>query len=199
MNYNTSKAAYADYSDGREYGEELMTNIFEKVGMGLKYYVRAVDTINEWVGKFAMYLLLMLLGILTYSIVTNAFNSPSIWVMEMAQFTMAAYYLLGGGYSLKHKMHVRMDFLYERWSVRKRAMIDCFTIFFVIFFLVVLVKGGWDSSAYALEFGQRNNTVWGPSLAPIKIIMTIGMFLMLLQCFAELIKDATLLLEGDAE
>ncbi|MGE9290397.1 MAG: TRAP transporter small permease subunit [Puniceicoccales bacterium] len=153
-------------------------------------YVKSVTAINQVVGVFSMYLLIMLLGILLWSILSKSvLNDPSIWTMEMAQFTMAAYYLLGAGYSLKEGAHVRMDFLYERWSKRKRSLVDSITSLTIIFYLVFLVIGGWESTAYALEYGQRNHTVWRPYMAPIKIIMTTGMFLMLLQAIAELIKD----------
>lgn len=156
----------------------------------LRGYVRAIDAVNRTVGVFSMYLLVLMLGILTYSVATNAFGSPSIWVMEMAQFTMAAYYLLGAGYTMREGAHVRMDVLYEKWSPRRRAAVDSFTILLVIFYLVVLTMGGWESSSYAIEYGQRNHTVWRPYMAPIKIIMTLGMALMLLQAVAELIRDS---------
>jgi len=155
----------------------------------IRFYIRVIDAASEFVGKGATYLLLAMMGILLYSVVTNAFHHPVIWVMEMSQFTMAAYYILGGASSLKHGIHVRMDFLYERWNTRTKAIVDVFTVFFMLFYLYVMVKGGWDSSAFALEFDQRNHTVWRPQMAPIKIIMTLGMALMLLQGVAELLKD----------
>jgi TRAP-type mannitol/chloroaromatic compound transport system permease small subunit len=161
-------------------------------------YMRGVDALNRMVGSVAMYLLLVMLAILTYSVVSsNVFGSPAIWVMEMAQFTMAAYYLLGAGYSMQQGAHVRMDFLYERWSPKRRALMDVMTILFVIFYLGVLIYGGVQSSSYALEYGQRNHTVWGPYMAPIKIIMTTGMVLMLLQSIAELLKDLAALCNVD--
>lgn len=155
----------------------------------IRFYIRGVGRVSEFVGEGAMYLLLAMMGILLYSVVTNAMHRPVIWVMEMAQFTMAAYYILGGASSLKHGIHVRMDFLYERWRSRTKAIVDVFTVFFLLFYLYVMVKGGWDSSAFALEFDQRNHSVWKPPMAPIKIIMTSGMALMFLQAVAELLKD----------
>ena len=155
----------------------------------IRFYIHGVGRVSEFVGEGAMYLLLAMMGILLYSIITNAMHRPVIWVMEMAQFTMAAYYILGGASSLKHGIHVRMDFLYERWKPRTKAVVDVFTVFFLLFYLYVMVKGGWDSSAFALEFDQRNHSVWKPPMAPIKIIMTSGMALMLMQAVAELLKD----------
>lgn len=163
--------------------------MYRTIVKGLQKFTRTVDRINRGVGHVAMYLLVMMLGILIWAVITKALGSPSIWVMEMAQFTMSAYYLLGAAYAMQNDAHVRMDFLYERWTKRKRSLVDSFTSFFLIFYLAMLVLGGWESSASAITYGQRNYTVWAPYMAPIKIIMTTGMFLMLLQSVSELIKD----------
>lgn len=176
---------WLDSVDWHKVGEKMGAPILRL----MRVYIKYVGKLSEFVGAGAMYLLLAMMGILLYSIVTNAFHRPEIWIMEMAQFTMAAYYILGGASSLKHGIHVRMDFLYERWKPRTKALVDVFTVFFMLFYLYIMVKGGYDSSAFALEFDQRNHSVWKPPMAPIKIIMTSGMALMLLQSTAELLKD----------
>jgi len=156
----------------------------------IKIYVRYVDAINQRVGKVALYLVFVMMGILLFASISRTFfDTPHVWTMEMAQFTMAAYYLLGGGYSMQLKAHVRMDVLYERWSPRKQAMVDVFTSGFLMFYLVILLYGGISSTLYSLEYGQRNYSSWGPPMAPIKIIMVIGIFLMLLQALATFFKD----------
>ena len=156
----------------------------------IKLYVRYVDAVSVKVGKFAMLLIFVMMGILLYeSISRTAFNTPHIWVVELAQFIMAAYYLLGGGYSMILKGHVRMDLLYGRWSLKNQALADTITAFFMIFYLVVLLIGAISSTLYALEYGQTNYTSWAPPLAPIKIIMALGILLMLLQAISTFFKD----------
>ncbi len=156
----------------------------------IRTYVRCVDAVNRRVGKLALYLVFVMMGILLFSSISRTFfNVPFDWTMEMAQFTMAAYYLLGGGYSMQLKAHVRMDVLYERWSEKKRAMVDVVTSGFLIFYLVVLLYGGLSSTLYSLQYGQRNYSSWGPPMAPIKIIMVIGILLMLLQAVAVFFRD----------
>lgn len=158
-----------------------------------KAYVRYISAASRAVGKFAMYMVFGMMGILLFETVSrNIFNLPHIWVVEVAQFTMAAYYLLGGGYSLILEGHVRMDLLYDRWSARRRAMTDAMTGCFLIFYIVFLIIGGIDGIEYALTYGQRNYTPWGPPLAPIKIIMVIGIVLMLLQVIATFLKDVAI-------
>lgn len=165
-----------------------------------RFYIDWVSRINTWIGKGAMWGIFVMMGILLFAAISRSiFDKPYIWVMEMAQFSMAAYYLLGGGLSMQDEAHVRMDVLYEKWSPRTKAIIDIFTVFAMIFYLVIMVWGGWASSAYAVEYSQKNYTAWGPPLAPIKIIMTFGMFMMLLQAIAILLKDLFFVFEKKEE
>jgi len=153
-------------------------------------FTKYVDGVNRLVGKFSMYLLFAMMFILLYaSFSRSVLNSPVVWAVEMAQFCMAAYYILGGGYSIILRGHVRMDVLYGKWSVKRRALVDSLTSVFLLFYLGVLLYGGISSTAYSLEYGQKNYSAWAPPLAPIKIIMVIGIVLILLQCVSRLIKD----------
>ena len=155
-------------------------------------YTKYVDALNRLVGKFAMYLMFGMMLILLYaSFSRSLLNSPVVWAVEMAQFTMAAYYLLGGGYSVILRGHVRMDVLYSRWSPRTKAILDSLTSFFLLFYLGMLLYGGISSTAYSLEYAQKNYSAWAPPLSPIKIIMVVGIVLMILQCVSRLIKDVS--------
>ena len=103
-----------------------------------------------------------------------------------------------------------MDLLYGDWSPRKKARFDALTVLFLIFYLCVLLYGAVSSTAYSLgywgtepfsffaglltgasEVGrlEQSSTAWRPYLWPIKTVMIVGMFLMLLQCVSELFKD----------
>ena len=156
----------------------------------IKAYVRYVEALNRIIGKVAMYLIFAMMGILLFSAISRTvFNVPYIWTVEMAQFTMAAYYLLGGGFSMMLGAHVRMDVLYGTWTPKRRALTDAITIFCLIFYLVVLLIGGISSTWYSLEYGQRNYSSWGPPVSPIKIIMVIGIFMMLLQAIATFFRN----------
>jgi len=152
-------------------------------------YVRVVEAINRRVGRIAMYLIFAMMAILLWSSISKTFFTPTLWTLEMAQFTMVAYYLLGGPYSLQLGSNVRMDLFYGRWSTRTKAWFDAFTVIALIFYLFVLLYGGFSSAAYAIEYGERSYSAWRPYMAPIKIIMCFAIALMILQAFAILIRD----------
>jgi TRAP-type mannitol/chloroaromatic compound transport system permease small subunit len=153
-------------------------------------YVRYVEAVNRVIGRLAMFIIFAMMGVLLMSSVSRtALNISFIWTVEMAQFMLAAYYLLGGGYSMQLDSHVRMDLLYSRWSPKGQALADIITSIFLIFYLVVLLVGAVSSTNYAITYGQKNYSSWAPPLSPIKIIMTIGIAMMLLQAISMFFRD----------
>ncbi|APG48039.1 TRAP transporter small permease subunit [Phaeobacter porticola] len=185
----------------------------------IKGYVRAIDAMNRLIGRFAMYLIFVLVGVLLWSSISKTFFNPSLWTLETAQFVMVAYYILGGPYSIQMGSNVRMDLFYGSWSLKTKAWVDAFTVLFLMFYLGVLFYGAVSSTAYSLGyfglepfqfFGdllktlvtdgldaastklgylERSSTAWRPFMWPIKTILCFGVFLMLLQCLAELFRD----------
>jgi len=177
---------------------------------GLLAFSRAVDGVSRIIGLVVMYGVFVLMGILLWSSISKTFFLPSLWTLEMAQFAMVAYYMLGGPYALLAGANVRMDLFYGNWSLRRKATIDSVTVLFLIFYLGVLLYGALGSTAYSLgywgtapieffaglligteEIGrlERSSTAWRPYIWPVKAIMILGIFLMLLQALSELIKD----------
>jgi TRAP-type mannitol/chloroaromatic compound transport system permease small subunit len=156
----------------------------------IRLYVRYVDAVNRVLGNIVMYLALVIMGVLLFGSLTRyVFNVPFVWIIEMAQFVMAAYYILGGGYSMQLDAHVRMDVFYERWKPKTRAFVDSITAFFLVFYLTFMIYGGYSSTTYSLKYNQTNYSAWAPPMAPIKIIMTVGIVLMLLQAISIFFKD----------
>ncbi|MCR4283395.1 MAG: TRAP transporter small permease subunit [Bauldia sp.] len=156
----------------------------------IRLFVRYVDALNYRVGRFAMYLIYVLGAILLFSTLSRLLiGAPVNWALEMSQFVLSAYYLLGGAYAWQQDAHVRMDLVYSRLSPRHRALTDAITILFVIFYLLVLLAGGISSTNYAIVYKQQNYSAWAPILWPVKVVMTIAIFLMLLQAMANFFRD----------
>ncbi|MEM7178445.1 MAG: TRAP transporter small permease subunit [Pseudomonadota bacterium] len=156
----------------------------------MKSYVAVIDRINYAIGRVVMYGIFVMMAILLWSSISKTFFLPSLWTLEMAQFAMVAYYILGGPYAIQMGSNVRMDLIYGEWSDRRKAQIDAITVLFLITYLIFLLWGGWASLSYSFQYGgERSATAWRPYLWPIKSIMVGGIFLMLLQAISELFKD----------
>lgn len=152
-------------------------------------YLRIVEGLNYRIGRFAMYLLYAIMGILLWSSFTKILHVPAIWTLEMAQFTLVAYYMLGAPYSMQLGTNVRMDLIYARFSPRGQAAWDVVTVFFLMFYLGVMLWGAFDSTAYSFGVNERAPSAWRPPLWPIKLVITASFALMLLQASAHLIRD----------
>ena len=153
-------------------------------------YVKVIDYLSTKFGRLAMYLIFVMIATLLINAFTrNIINLPLSWCIEMAQFTMTAYYIVGGPYSTQLDSHVRMDLLYSMFSRKNQARLDSFTAIFLIIYLVCLLIGAISSTMYAIEYDQRKFSQWNPSMIPIKIIMVVGIFLMLLQAISTFFKD----------
>jgi TRAP-type mannitol/chloroaromatic compound transport system permease small subunit len=184
----------------------------------IRAYIVLIDAVNYRVGRLIMYFIFVLMGILLWSSISKTFFLPSLWTLEMAQFVMVAYYVLGGPYSIQLGSNVRMDLLYGDWSQSKKAWFDLFTVLLLIFYLCVLLYGAVSSAAYSFGYWgtepfsfflnlltggegigrvERSSTSWRPYLWPIKAVMILGIFLMLLQCVSEFLKDV-LRLKGES-
>lgn len=156
----------------------------------ISVYVKYVDYVSTKFGRLAMYAIFLMIGTLLLGAVTrNILNWPLSWTVELAQFTMTAYYIVGGAYSMQLNGHVRMDLFYDRLSEKTKARLDSFTGVFLVVYLVCLLIGSVSSTLYAIEYGQRKFSQWNPSLVPIKVIMVAGIVLMLLQAVSTMFKD----------
>ncbi|MFK7890358.1 MAG: TRAP transporter small permease subunit [Granulosicoccus sp.] len=160
-------------------------------------FVHFVEAANYRLGRIMMYFIFVMMGILLWSSVSKTFFLPSLWTLELAQFAMMAYFILGGPYAMQLGANVRMDLLYGSWTVVQKAWVDTFTVAFLLIYLAVLLYGGIESLAYALEFKERSSSAWRPYMWPIKMLMCLGITLMLLQALCELIKDIATIRDVD--
>lgn len=157
-------------------------------------YVRLVDRISDYVGYLAASLIFFMGATLIFDAFTrNVIDTPVHWAIELTQFTLAAYYFMGGAISLKNDDHVRMDLFYSRLSQRGRAKMDLVTIGCLLFYLVVMLLGAISSLNYAIATDERRFSIWNPSVIPIKALMVVCLVLMLLQALALIFKHIAVL------
>lgn len=155
----------------------------------IRRYVKVVDRVSDYVGHVAMFLIFLMVAVLLLDAVTrNVLHIPLHWCIEVAQFTLAAYYFMGGAMTLKNDDHVRMDLLYGSLSERGKAILDLITVGCLIFYLAVLLIGSISSLQYAIATGERRFSMWNPSMIPIKTLMVACLVLMILQSISLVFK-----------
>ena len=105
----------------------------------MRRYIAIVDGFNYRLGRIMMFGIFVLMAVLAWSTLSKVAFSPSLWTLEMAQFIMVGYYMLGGPYSIQMGSNVRMDLFYGEFSPRRKAWFDAFTVFFLLIYLGILL------------------------------------------------------------
>lgn len=166
----------------------------------LSKIVCVVDYINITIGKLSKYLIIVLVGSMLIEIFLRyGLKQPTQWSIEWTVYVFGTYFFMNGGYVLLRDSHVRMDIFYSKWSKKGKLIADIATFPFLAIYLAVFVYGGIGNIQYALKFDQHSRTLWGPPLAPIKTIITIGALLLLIQGIADLIRNILLYIKEDHE
>ncbi len=153
---------------------------------------RKLDKLIDWMGNvLVVILLLMILNVFYDVIMRYAFHDSSIAMQEMEWHLFSIVILFGVSYSLKEDAHVRVDFIYDKLSVKTRAMINIIgTILFLIPFALLIIYGSYP---FVMDSYTTNETSSDPGglkhLWMIKAAIPVSMAVLLLEAFHYIIKN----------
>ena len=149
-----------------------------------------IDRINSWVGRFwALAIFAVTLAVLYEVVSRSAFGQGTQWSNETTIYLSAVAYLIGGGYALAHRRHVRIDVIYEHLSQRARARLDLFTFVFFVVYAGALIWVGTTMAWTSFMQGESTGTPWNPPIWPVKFAIPLAGLLLLLQGVANLLRD----------
>lgn len=151
---------------------------------------RLIDTINEWIGKFIMWLVLAAVLISAgNAIVRKAFNIGSNASLEIQWYLFSAVFMLGVGYVMLKNAHVRIDFISSKLSKRTNAIIDAVGIVvFTIPLSIIMIKLGWPLFEQAWRTGEMSQNAGGLIRWPVLGLVPLGFTILVVQATSELIK-----------
>ncbi len=151
---------------------------------------RAIDQINESVGKLVGWLVLAAVLISSgNAIMRKAFDIGSNAYLEIQWYLFAAVFMLGSGYVFLRNAHVRIDFVSTKLSARTNAIIDTLGILlFTIPLCLILIYLSWPVFERAWVSGEMSQNAGGLIRWPALLLIPLGFGILLLQCLSELIK-----------
>jgi TRAP-type mannitol/chloroaromatic compound transport system permease small subunit len=156
---------------------------------------KLIDSLNEWIGKFVMWLVLAAVLISSgNAILRKAFSIGSNAWLEIQWYLFAAVFMLGVGYVFLKNGHVRIDFISSRLSRRTNTIIDILGIvIFIIPLSLILIDLSWPLFVRALQMGEMSQNAGGLIRWPVLLLMPVGFFILLIQSVSELIKRVAFL------
>lgn len=169
---------------------------------------RAIDSLMEWIGQAAVWIVTLLLAVGVYNVIARYVgrfvgrNLSSNTFIEGQWYLFSIIFFLGFAFILKRNTHVRVDFLYSKFSPQRRALINLLgTLLFLIPFCVLGIYVTWQP--VLTSWGLRRNGTWGlwelssdPGglpRAPIKTMIIVAFVLLLIQGVSEIIKHVAVL------
>jgi len=107
---------------------------------------KTTDKFIDFIGFVISILLIVMILNVAYDVAMRyIFHNSSIAMQELEWHLFAVIILYGTGYALKHNAHVRVDFLYDNFSPKKKAWINILgTIFFLLPLTLLVIYGSWD-------------------------------------------------------
>ena len=113
---------------------------------------RVIDAVGYVIG---ILLVVMILNVAFDVMMRYVFHNSSIGMQEVEWHLFAVIILYGTGYALKHNAHVRVDFLYDRFSQKTKAMINIIgTLLFLIPLALLITYGSYDFVMDAYTTGE---------------------------------------------
>ncbi|SFQ65168.1 TRAP-type mannitol/chloroaromatic compound transport system, small permease component [Roseivivax halotolerans] len=152
--------------------------------------IRAIDGLNEIVGRIVAVVAVVFAAIIIYDVVMRyAFNEPTRWAFDVSKQLYGFYFILLGGYALRHRAHVNVDLVIEKLGPGALKVVEVagYAIFFFPFAWVFLTRS-WE---FAMRSWTQGETTYGAiqmPVYPLKMAMCVAAGLLLLQGVSEVLK-----------
>ncbi len=153
-------------------------------------FSQAVDWLNGQVGKYAIWLIFAATFVsAANAVVRKVFNTSSNAFLEVQWYLFAWSFLIAAGYTLLHREHVRIDVVNSRLSKKTQVWIDIigFTFFLTPLCLVILVLS-IPELMQKYSTGEMSGNTGGLVRWPVWVAIPVGITLLMLQGWSELIK-----------
>jgi len=154
--------------------------------------IHAIDATTRWTSYLFMLLVIPLIVANVVEVFMRyVMNSPTSWALDVTTMSFGALFMLGAAYALLQGAHVRTDMLWEKFSDRKKGIID--SVAYVLFFLpsmAILFAISIDDFFYSLSINEKSTSgIWQPVIWPLRAIIPLAAALLFLQGISELLKS----------
>ena len=157
---------------------------------------RAIDLVNEWIGRVTYWLVLLMVAVGAWNVIGRYIgriigtNLTSNALIEIQWYLFDVVFLFGAAYALKYNDHVRVDIFYKGWSRRRKALANFLgNILFLIPFSSLIIYYSWATVANSWRIREMSPDPGGLPRYPIKSAIIVAFILLILQGISEAIKN----------
>jgi TRAP-type mannitol/chloroaromatic compound transport system permease small subunit len=152
--------------------------------------IRLIDGLNEVVGRAIVLLALVFGGIIIFDVVMRyGFRAPTRWAFDVTTLIYGFYFIMLGGYALRHRAHVSVDLLVDVLPRTARRVVEAAG--YLIFFFPFATVFAWRAYLFAERSFLQRETTWGAvqlPVYPVKMAMAVAAVLLLIQGISQFLK-----------
>jgi TRAP-type mannitol/chloroaromatic compound transport system permease small subunit len=168
-----------------------------KSGSGWLAVARGIDRVNDAVGRWIAWLLLVMILLGAYNAIVRflgrfvGLKLSSNAYIELQWYMFSLVFLLGAAHALRRDAHVRVDVLYGRLSRRARAWIDGIgTLLLLLPFCITALFLSWPSVRNSWAVLEASPDPGGLPRYPLKTMILVAFALLIAQGLALAIRRA---------
>ncbi len=153
---------------------------------------RGFDKFADYIGAITAFAMVLMILNVTYDVIARYFfKSGSIAMQEMEWHLFSIIILLGIAYTLKEDAHVRVDLLYDRWSAKRKALINMVGVVTFIFPIALLVGISSIDNAYEAFLSHEGSGDPGglPHRWIVKALIPLSFLLLIITSIGYFIKN----------
>ena len=125
---------------------------------GFKKIYQGLDWLSRQLGWIAGGLTaVMMIAVMREVIGRHFFNAPSDWSLELSCYLLVGLSYLAAAYTELTDGHIRVDFLYERFRGRGKALVDVIIPLIGLTWTVIVVWQGGRLAFKSLAIGARSS------------------------------------------
>jgi TRAP-type mannitol/chloroaromatic compound transport system permease small subunit len=157
---------------------------------GLLGVSRAIDMLNEKVGRALAWLILVAVIISTVNaVIRKVFNTSSNAWLEAQWYLFGAVFLGCAAYTFLKNEHIRIDIVSSKMSQRYRNTVELIGhVLFLTPLCIMMIWYGFPFFWSSFTIGEMSTNAGGLIQWPAKLMIPLGFCMLLAQAFSETIK-----------
>lgn len=163
--------------------------------------LRIINSVSEKSGSVGKWFAFLLVLVGSYDAISrHFFNAPTIWAYDTMCMAGGIVYLLGASYDYLHDAHTRVDIIYGSRSKKTKAWMDIVSslvLFFPLMIVMLYEAIKWTVKAWKVH-EVMFTSFWYPPAAPYRTIFALGLFFLIMQGMAKLVRDIHFVIKGEA-
>ena len=124
---------------------------------------KVLDRFITGIGEIAAWLnVAVILAIITQVILRYVFSKGLVILEEMQWHLYAVVIMIGLSYCATHDSHIRLDLLHQRFSRRRKEVIELFgTLFLLLPMVILMLMHSWPFVSESIRIMEASDSVVG--------------------------------------